>query len=120
VQFALAIPETLRAQAGVTKVVERQAMANQLPESVLRRTTQMDYSFVTADAVQQLATRGAFDNMRVAARGWVRADAFASSLGEALDRYRAGGAADARALASLWPVASLELWHRAVEHHLAD
>jgi asparagine synthase (glutamine-hydrolysing) len=119
VRFALALPEAERSAPGVTKIVERRAFRELLPESVIGRTSFFDYSFYTADAVARFAATGLFRESQLVKRGWIREQVLISTVDRTLSAYHVRGRTAAADAAALWRIAALELWYRGVERHFS-
>ncbi len=73
IEFALALPEDQRWREDQTKFVLREAMRGHLPDSIRRRRTKADFTFmVTQSLARESAVKG-FESLRLAEEGYVNA-----------------------------------------------
>ncbi len=113
VEFALALPETDRWAPGASKALVRRAMAGRLPAGVIARTVSPDANPVLLDALRALGGRAFFEHLAIAETGWVNAEAIRSRW-NIVEREALAGRYAGREMWALWPVAAVELWHRAL------
>jgi hypothetical protein len=102
-EFAFALPEEQRADAGVAKVVLRNALRGRLPSSVLERRIQADFTPIVAVAVETLN-----DNEKpfaaLSSQGWTVEKELLLSLQEVHDR-------NFTELWRVWAAAGLNIWY---------
>jgi asparagine synthase (glutamine-hydrolysing) len=114
VEFAVALPESQRWRGADTKFILRQATRGRLPESVRLRRTKADFSHLVVETLLALETRGFWDSLEVARRGWVDAELLRRSLGELGETYRRGDDEYTKDFWPLWMVAGIEFWARSL------
>jgi asparagine synthase (glutamine-hydrolysing) len=102
-EFAFALPEEQRADAGIAKVVLRKALRGSLPHSVLDRRVQTDFTPVLTAAVGALGedTR-LFEAL--SSQGWVVGNELVCSLQQVRD-------GNLTALWRVWAAIGLNIWY---------
>lgn len=113
-EFAFALPERQRSHRGLVKIVLRNALQGRLPEPVIRRRVQTDFTPVFTSELGALDGREPFSGAAaIAERGWI----LPSELSPSLQKARAGDSED---LWELWAAIGIEIWyHRIYENRLA-
>jgi len=113
-EFAFALPERQRSHRGLVKIVLRNALQGRLPEPVIRRRVQTDFTPVFTSELGALEGRETFSGAAaIAERGWI----LPSELSPSLQKARAGDSED---LWELWAAIGIEIWyHRIYENRLA-
>jgi asparagine synthase (glutamine-hydrolysing) len=106
-EFAFALPERQRSHHGIVKIVLRNAMQGRLPESVIRRQVQTDFTPVFASEVDALDEREPSSGAAIAARGWV----IPFELSSLLQKARAG---HTYYWWNLWAAIGIEIWYRRI------
>nr|UXE41696.1 asparagine synthetase [glutamine-hydrolyzing] 3 [uncultured bacterium] len=102
-EFAFALPEEQRADAGLAKVVLRKALRGNLPSSVLYRRVQTDFTPVLTAAVATLGEENRlFEALR--SEGWVVEKELLLSFQEVHNGNLA-------ALRRVWAAAALNFWY---------
>jgi len=114
VEFCLALPEEQRWHGQTLKVVLREAMRGILPERVRTKQTQPELGFLHMEALEAAGGERAFQNLRVAARGWVDADRTRALYRRAAAMFESRDPRYADLVVPLWTVHGLELWLRAI------
>lgn len=114
VEFGLALPAEHRWREGRNKDLLRRAMAPYLPEAVAARTTSPDGTHLLFDGLQTEGGRALFEGMTIAALGWVDEAVLLARFDRAAVLYHAGDRRFASLAISLWRVAAIELWARAI------
>jgi len=104
-EFAFALPEQQRSHRGLVKIVLRNALQGRLPESVIGRRGQADFSPVFTGAVDALDGQDPFPGSAIMARGWI----IPFELSSFLQNARAGNLDD---LWKLWAAIGIEIWCR--------
>jgi asparagine synthase (glutamine-hydrolysing) len=105
VEFSFALPETQRSHRGLVKVLVRKAMRSHLPQSVIERKVQTDFTPVFMRAFCGLDGQNIFSSSTIAAMGWIVPERLSSSLQNA----RSGNSDD---LWLLWAAVGIESWYR--------
>ena len=101
-EFAFAIPERQRSHGGLVKIVLRNAMQGRLPESVIRRRIQAEFTPVFMRAVETLDGEGSLI-AAIANLGWI----IPSELFSSIQRFRAGESLN---VWRLWAPIGMEIW----------
>ena len=104
-EFAFALPERQRSHRGLVKIVLRNALRGSLPESVIGRRVQADFTPVFTSAVGALDGQDPFPGSAIMARGWI----IPFELSSCLQKARAGDLDD---LWKLWAAIGIEIWCR--------
>jgi asparagine synthase (glutamine-hydrolysing) len=104
-EFAFALPERQRSHQGLVKVVLRNALQGRLPESVIGRRSQADFTPIFTEAFWALDGQDPFQSSKIKARGWINPHALSSLVQKA----RAG---DWHDLWKLWAAIGIEIWCR--------
>jgi asparagine synthase (glutamine-hydrolysing) len=107
VEFALAIPEDQRWRDDQTKFVLRQALADLLPDTVRRRMTKAEFSYMFTSTVEREGTGDLFRTLRLAQEGYVDDVEVRRTYQRSLIR---GG----RDLSAMWMILATECWYRAM------
>ncbi len=106
VELAVRLPDRLRVNRGVTKVILRKAMAGRVPQEVLDRRDKL--GFVAPQRAWLAASIGEVGPVlrdgQVVYRGW--------AVPEELERVLASAQTDRRASEQLWRLLIIELWLR--------
>jgi asparagine synthase (glutamine-hydrolysing) len=103
IEFALALPEDQRWRADQTKYVLRQALRRQLPDSIRRRRTKADFSFLRTESLARESAGKGFQSLRLAEEGYVNG----VEVREMHERWLRGKMNDTW---SLWMILALERW----------
>lgn len=114
VEFGLGLPAEHRWREGRNKDLLRRAMSPYLPEAVAARTTSPDGTHLLVDGLGTEGGRALFEHMTIAALGWVDEAKLLARFDRALRLYHAGDRRFASLAISLWRVAAIELWARAI------
>lgn len=102
-EFAFALPEQQRADAGVAKVILRRALRGSLPSSVLDRRVQTDFIPIVTAAVRALGDdKKLFEAL--SSQGWVDEKELLLSLQDVHDRNPTG-------LWRVWAAIGLNIWY---------
>ena len=102
-EFAFAIPERQRSHRGLVKIVLRNALQGRLPESVIRRRIQAEFTPVFKEAVDTIDAQGSFTCAEIEKRGWI----IPSELFSCIQRFRAGESLNTW---RLWAPIGMEIW----------
>jgi asparagine synthase (glutamine-hydrolysing) len=114
VDFGLALPSEQQWHHGRAKDLLRRAMAPYLPATIAARTTSPNAVDVLFEGFAPEGGRALFQGMEAARRGWVREDVLRAQFDRAAALYRAGDRGYAPLTMTLWSVATIELWARAM------
>jgi asparagine synthase (glutamine-hydrolysing) len=106
-EFAFALPERQRSHRGLVKIVLRNAMQGRLPEPVIRRRIQAEFTPVFRGAVDALEGEGPFACAAITERGWI----IPSELSSSLRKFRAGESLN---VWSLWASIGIEIWYSSI------
>jgi asparagine synthase (glutamine-hydrolysing) len=102
-EFAFAIPERQRSHSGLVKIVLRNALQGRLPESVIRRRIQAEFTPVFKQAVDTIDAQGRFTCAEIEERGWI----IPSELFSSIQKFRAGESLN---VWRLWAPIGMEIW----------
>jgi len=114
VDFGLALPADERWRDGRAKDLLRRAMSPYLPQAIAERTTSPDGTHLLFEGLEPEGGRALFQGMTSSRLGWVREDALLARFDRATTLYRAGDRRYAYMAITLWRVAAIELWARAM------
>jgi asparagine synthase (glutamine-hydrolysing) len=114
VEFGLALPAEQRWRDGRAKDLLRRTMAPYLPEAVAARTTSPDATHLLFEALRHEGGHALFQGMTAGRLGWIREDTLTARFERAAALYRAGDPRYAHMAITLWHVAAIELWARAI------
>ncbi len=103
-EFAFALPERQRSHRGLVKVLLRNALRGRLPESVIERTAQAEFTPMFTGAVSGLDLQNIFPGSKIAVKGWILPGGLSSSLKKA----RAGNLDE---LWKLWAAVGIDIWY---------
>jgi asparagine synthase (glutamine-hydrolysing) len=103
-EFAFALPECQRSRRGLVKIVLRNALQGRLPQSVIQRRVQADFTPIFTGAMCSMDGQSLFTTAAIVAQGWILPDELASSLKEA----RAGEWKD---LWKFWAAVGIDVWY---------
>jgi asparagine synthase (glutamine-hydrolysing) len=103
-EFSFALPERQRSHRGLVKIVLRNALQGRLPELVIRRRVQAEFTPAFRGAVDALNGHEDFSAFAIADRGWI----IPSQLSASLQRARAGEPFE---MWVLWAAIGIEIWH---------
>ena len=118
IEFGLAVPAELRWRDGRPKEVLRRAMAPYLPQSVADRRTNPAGTHLILLGLEGEGGRALFEQMRIAEFGWVDAAAVLQRFDRAQALCAAGDPRYHWLAITLWHVAAIELWARAMQPEL--
>jgi asparagine synthase (glutamine-hydrolysing) len=118
IEFGLAVPAALRWHDGRPKEVLRRAMAPYLPQSVADRRTNPAGTHLILLGLEGEGGRALFERMRIAEFGWVDAAALLRRFDRAQALCAAGDPRYHWLAITLWHVAAIELWARAMQPEL--
>ena len=104
VEFSFALPERQRSHRGLVKVVLRNALRGSLPEPVIRRRVQAEFTPVSRGAVSALNGHEHFSAYAIAGRGWIIPSELSASVQKAL-------AGEPFQPWVLWAAIGIEIWH---------
>jgi asparagine synthase (glutamine-hydrolysing) len=104
-EFAFAIPEPQRSHRGLVKIVLRNALKGRLPESVIGRRVQADFTPIFTHAFCGLDGQDPFRGSTIKARGWINPRELSAFLKKAC-------AGDWHDLWKLWAAIGIEIWCR--------
>ncbi len=113
-EFALALPEDQRWRDDRTKFVLRQAMRPILPESIRERRSKAEFSSVFLKAFQRNGGAHSFENLPIAAAGWVDQREVERKYRRMENEHRSGSLGYTRHTCPLWMVFGINLWFDAV------
>lgn len=111
IQFALAIPETLRSRPGCPKYITRRAWADCLPPEVLSPPEPADYTFHIVNALKAQGGSERLDDLVIADLGWVDRNVI-RDLGRRLFRTAPSSREYIRYAWPLWSVLAVDQWYR--------
>jgi len=114
VEFTLALPEEQRCRRGWTKYVLRIAMHDYLPETVRQRWDKAEFSMLTGRSLQDEAAAWLFDNLAIAALGWVDGQSVREMYREMSKLYLQNDKAYQEYTWELWTILGIELWYKNV------
>jgi asparagine synthase (glutamine-hydrolysing) len=114
VEFGLALPSEQQWANGRAKDLLRRAMAPYLPPTIAARTISPNAVDLLFEGLAQEGGRALFQGMEASRRGWVREDVPLAQFDRAAALYRAGDRGYAPLTMTLWAVATIELWARAM------
>jgi len=118
IEFGLAVPADLRWHDGRPKEVLRRAMAPYLPQSVADRRTNPTGTHLILRGLDGEGGRALFEQMRIAEFGWVNPAAVLQRFDRAQALWAAGDPRYHWLAITLWHVAAIELWARAMRQEL--
>ena len=113
-EFAMAIPDSVRWRDGQPKHVLRQVAAPIIPAAARRRLTSPDYSPVFVRALELHGGASLFRSLRIAEQGWVEQAHVAGMYDEMMRQRAAGNSRHTSTLWSLWMIFVVDLWFRTV------
>jgi asparagine synthase (glutamine-hydrolysing) len=102
-EFSFAIPEHQRSQSGLTKIVLRNALQGRLPESVIGRRIQSEFTPMVKKAFDTTDFRGLLSSAAIGERGWI----IPSEQISCIERFRAGESLN---VWKLWAAIGMEIW----------
>lgn len=105
VEFALAIPEDQRWRDDQTKYVLRQAARDLMPDTVRRRMTKAEFSYMFTNTVEREGAGDLFRTLRLAQEGYV-------DEAEARRMYQRSRIEAGRDLSAVWMILATERWYR--------
>jgi asparagine synthase (glutamine-hydrolysing) len=103
-EFSFALPERQRSHRGLVKVVLRNALQGRLPEPVIRRRVQAEFTPAFNGAMGALNGHEPFSGSAIAERGWI----VPSELSTSLQKARSGESLDTSAV---WAAIGIEIWY---------
>jgi asparagine synthase (glutamine-hydrolysing) len=118
IEFGLAVPADLRWHDGRPKEVLRRAMAPYLPQSIADRRTNPAGTHLILRGLDGEGGRALFEQMRIAEFGWVDQAAVLQRFDRARALCAAGDPRYHWLAITLWHVAAIELWARAMRQEL--
>jgi len=118
IEFGLSVPADLRWHDGRPKHVLRRAMAPYLPQSVADRRTNPAGTHLILRGLDGEGGRALFEQMRLAELGWVDPMALLQRFDRAQALCAAGDPRYHWLAMTLWHVAAIELWARAMRREL--
>lgn len=113
VDLALGFPDRLRWTGGLTKLVLRRAMGDDLPALVRERPDKGEFSAVFAEEYGSPSFAGLFRHPQLERLGWTRRGAAACQLEALTQRYRSGDKSYRGFIWGAYVLVALELWSRA-------
>jgi asparagine synthase (glutamine-hydrolysing) len=102
-EFSFAIPEQQRSHSGLTKIVLRNALQGRLPESVIRRRIQSEFTPVVRKTFDTIDFQGCLSCIAIEERGWI----IPSEQVSCVERFRAGESLN---VWKLWAPIGMEIW----------
>ncbi len=102
-EFCFAIPEQQRSQNGLTKIVLRNALQGRLPESVIQRKIQSEFTPVIKKTFDTIDFKGCLSCVAIEGRGWI----IPSQQLSCVERFRAGESLN---VWKLWAAIGMEIW----------
>lgn len=114
VEFGLALPTAHRWREGRSKDLLRRAMAPYVPAAVAARSDSPDGTHLLFDGLCTEGGRALFEHMTISGLGWVDEAALTARFDRAAALYRSGDRRYAGQAITLWRVAAVELWARAM------
>ena len=103
IEFALGLPEDQRWRGDQTKFVLCHALRRHLPDSIRRRRTKADFTFLLTAAVARESAGNAFQSLRLAEAGYLNA----AAVRQMHDQWLQGRISNSW---SLWKILALERW----------
>jgi asparagine synthase (glutamine-hydrolysing) len=107
IEFALALPEDQRWRGDQTKFVLRQAMRRHLPDSVRRRQTKADFTFMVTQFLARESAGRDIQSLRLAEAGYLDAV-------EVSDMHTLWQQGKIDNTWNLWMILALESWFETV------
>ena len=114
VEFGIALPAEQRWREGLAKDLLRRAMTPYLPQAIAARTTSPDGTHLLFEGLEAAGGRALFQGMTASRLGWVREDVLLARFDRAAALYKGGDRRYAWMAITLWRVAAIELWARAM------
>jgi asparagine synthetase B (glutamine-hydrolysing) len=118
IEFGLAVPADFRWHDGRPKEVLRRAMAPYLPQSVADRRTNPTGTHLILRGLDGEGGRALFEQMCIAEFGWVEPAAVLQRFDRAHALWAAGDQRYHWVAITLWNIAAIELWARAMRQEL--
>jgi asparagine synthase (glutamine-hydrolysing) len=118
IEFGLSVPAEQRWHGGRPKEVLRRAMASYLPAPVAARRTNPSGTHLILRGLETEGGRAVFEDMRIADFGWVNARAVRDRYERAVALCAAGDPRYHWTTITLWHIAAVELWLRAIRREL--
>lgn len=113
-EFGLALPPDQRWRDGRAKDLLRRAMAPYLPTAIAERLTSPGATHLLLSGLDTEGGRTLFENMTIARHGWVNEPILQARFDLMSALYRAGDPRYHWLVITLWRVAAVELWARAM------
>jgi asparagine synthase (glutamine-hydrolysing) len=107
VEFSLAIPEDQRWRDDQTKFVLREAVHDLLPDTIRRRMTKAEFSYMFTSTLEREGTGTLFGSLRLAQEGYVDG----ACARRMYERSKIGPGPD---LSAVWMILATERWYRAM------
>ena len=114
VEFGLALPPEQLWREGRAKALLRRAMAPYLPAAVAEREASPAASGLLLDAIDSQGGRALFETMTTSRLGWVDERHLQSRYDRAKSLFAGGDPRYGYLAMTLWRVAAIELWARAM------
>ena len=117
-EFGLAVPFDIRWHEGRQKEILRRAMAPYLPPAVAERRTSPPGTHLLLEGLDTEGGRALFERPLIGRLGWVDQATVLARYDRALAWHAAGDARYHWYAVTLWRVAAVELWARAMQDEL--
>ena len=111
-EYALAVPETQRWGPTGVKHVLRVAMRPYLPEPVIRRQIQADFSVLFVKSLEALEAENFFGQLAIGAQGWVKPAAAIQAYQRMKQLFARNERGYGTLMWGLWNICAIELWFR--------
>ena len=102
-EFSFALPEQQRSESGLSKIVLRNALKGRLPECVIRRRIQSEFTPVIRKTFDTTDFQGCLCCAAIEERGWI----IASKQVSCVEKFRAGESLN---VWELWAAIGMEIW----------
>jgi asparagine synthase (glutamine-hydrolysing) len=111
-EYALAVPETQRRGPAGVKHMLRGAMRPYLPEPVIRRQIQADYSVLFVKTLEAIEAEKFLGQLAIGAQGWVKPAAAIQAYQRMKQLYARNEPGYGTLYWGLWNICAIELWFR--------
>ena len=112
IDFALSIPESIRARPGCPKYVTRRAWSALLPPAIVKPVVPPDYSHLLVDALVAMGGEPRFERLELGRQGWIDLPVV-RRMARQLFSTGSAARADWSIARPLWIICSVDEWYRA-------